>query len=42
MLLPEGSEKEIDGGFVGTQGAFEVYRGAHGGHRMANLRILLR
>ena len=42
MLLPEGSEKEIDSGFVGVLGAFEVYRGSVRGHRMANLRVLLR
>src|SRR5207245_7846847 len=42
MLLPEGSEKEIDSGFVGVVGAFEVYRGSIGGHRMANLRLVLR
>ena len=42
MLLPEGSEKAIDAGFVGIVGAFEVYRGSVRGHRMANLRVLLR
>ncbi len=42
MLLPDGSEERIDSGFVGTLGAFEIYRGAVGGHRMANLRIILR
>jgi hypothetical protein len=42
MLLPEGSEQEIDSGFVGVLGAFEVYRGSVRGHRMANLRVLLR
>jgi len=42
MLLPQGSEEMIDGGFTGVLGAFEVYRGAAGGHRMANLRIVLR
>src|SRR6266568_8405985 len=42
MLLPEGSEKSIDAGFVGVLGAFEVYRGSVRGHRMANLRIILR
>jgi hypothetical protein len=42
MLLPEGSEQEIDAGFVGILGAFEVYRGSVRGHRMANLRIILR
>jgi hypothetical protein len=42
MLLPDGSEKEIDEGFVGVLGAFEIYRGSSGGHRMANLRIILR
>ena len=36
MLLPEGSESEIDAGFVGVLGAFEIYRGSAGGHRMAN------
>jgi hypothetical protein len=42
MLLPEGGEGQIDAGFTGTLGAFEIYRGAAGGHRMANLRIVLR
>jgi hypothetical protein len=42
MLLPEGSETAIDSGFVGVLGAFEVYRGAVRGHRMANLRIVFR
>jgi hypothetical protein len=42
MLLPDGAEKEIDAGFVGVLGAFEVYRGSVRGHRMANLRVILR
>src|SRR5208283_1905989 len=42
MLLPEGSEKEIDSGFIGALGAFEIYRGSVRGHRMANLRLVLR
>jgi hypothetical protein len=42
MLLPEGGETEIAAGFVGVLGAFEIYRGFAGGHRMANLRIILR
>jgi hypothetical protein len=42
MLLPPGGEEMIDGGFTGTLGAFEVYRGAPSSHRMANLRIILR
>jgi hypothetical protein len=42
MLLPAGSEKKIDEGFLGVLGAFDVYRGSRRGHRMANLRIILR
>jgi hypothetical protein len=42
MLLPEGGEERIDSGFVGMLGAFEIYRGKTKGHRMANLRIILR
>jgi len=42
MLLPAGSENKIDAGFVGVLGAFEVYRGSVRGHRMANLRVILR
>ncbi len=42
MLLPEGGEQRIDAGFVGALGAFDIYRGSSGGHRMANLRIILR
>jgi hypothetical protein len=42
MLLPEGQEEAIDAGFVGVVGAFEIYRGKARGHRMANLRLMLR
>jgi len=42
MLLPEGSEEQVEAGFVGVLGAFEIYRGSVRGHRMANLRIILR
>lgn len=42
ILLPEGTEGEIDAGFIGVVGAFEVYRGKARGHRMANLRLILR
>jgi hypothetical protein len=42
MLLPEGSEQQIDAGFIGVLGAFEIYRGSARGHRMANLRVILR
>jgi hypothetical protein len=42
MLLPDGGEKEIDAGFLGVLGAFEIYRGSVRGHRMANLRVILR
>jgi hypothetical protein len=42
MLLPSGGEKEVDADFVGVLGAFEVYRGSVRGHRMANLRVILR
>jgi hypothetical protein len=42
MLLPAGSEERIDSGFTGVIGAFDIYRGAAGGHRMANLRLVLR
>ena len=42
MLLPEGSESKIDSGFLGVLGAFEIYRGSVRGHRMANLRVILR
>ena len=42
MLLPDGGEKEIEAGFVGVLGAFEIYRGSARGHRMANLRLVLR
>lgn len=42
MLLPADSEAEIDSGFAGVAGAFEVYRGSARGHRMANLRVILR
>jgi hypothetical protein len=42
MLLPDGGEQAIDAGFVGVLGAFEIYRGSVRGHRMANLRVILR
>ena len=42
MLLPQGSEEQIDSGFIGTLGAFEIYRGAVRGHRMANMRVIIR
>jgi hypothetical protein len=42
MLLPEDGEREIEAGFLGVLGAFEIYRGSSGGHRMANLRVILR
>jgi hypothetical protein len=42
MLLPKGGEDRINGGYVGVLGAFEVYRGKKAGHRMANLRVILR
>jgi hypothetical protein len=42
MLLPEGSEEQMAAGFIGTLGAFEIYRGAPRGHRMANLRVIFR
>jgi hypothetical protein len=42
MLFPEGSEQQIEAGFIGVLGAFEIYRGSSRGHRMANLRIILR
>jgi hypothetical protein len=32
----------IDAGGVGVFGAFEIYCGKKGGHRMANLRIIVR
>ncbi len=42
MLLPEGCEIEIDSGFVGVVGAFEIYPGSARSHRMANLEVILR
>ncbi len=42
MLLPNGSEEKIESGHLGELGAFEIYRGSVRGHRMANLRIVLR
>jgi hypothetical protein len=42
MLLRPGREEQIDAGFVGELGAFEIYRGKRRGHRMANLRLILR
>jgi hypothetical protein len=42
IVLPQGSERKIEAGFIGLLGAFEIYRGSSGGHRMANLRVILR
>jgi len=41
LLLPVECEKSIDEGELGTFGMFEIYRGRKGGHRMANLRLVL-
>jgi hypothetical protein len=35
-------EAVIEDGFMGVLGAFEIYRGSARGHRMANLRIIVR
>jgi len=42
MLLPTDADAQIEAGFIGVLGAFEVYRGSARGHRMANLRVILR
>ena len=42
MLLPPGSEMAIDAGDVCVFRVFEIYRDKKGGHRMANLRIIVR
>lgn len=42
MLLPRGSEDRVNAGHVGTLGAFQIYKGARRGHRMANMRLILR
>ena len=42
MLLPDGAESQINAGFVGVHGAFEIYQGKKAAHRMANLRVILR
>jgi hypothetical protein len=42
MLLPIDCEQAIDDGFIGTIGAFQIYRGSVRGHRMANLRLIVR
>jgi hypothetical protein len=41
-MLPPGAEHVLDRGFTGQLGAFSIYRGRPGGHRMANLRMVLR
>lgn len=42
-LLPPGSETVVDDpGFTGIVGSFEIYRGKSSGHRMSNLRLVLR
>jgi hypothetical protein len=41
FLLPAECGPAIDNGLLGTFGMFEVYRGRKGGHRMANLRLVL-
>jgi hypothetical protein len=41
-LLPPGGERAVDHGFTGQLGAFSIYRGRPGGHRMAHLRLILR
>lgn len=42
QILPDGADIEIENGFVGQIGAYEIYKGKAGGHRMANLRIIFR
>jgi hypothetical protein len=42
MLLPPTAEEAINARFIGTLGAFEIYKGVKRGHRMANLRVILR
>jgi hypothetical protein len=42
VLLPQDAEKEIENGFTGILGAYEIYKGKSGGHRMANLRLIFR
>ena len=42
MLLAKGDEESVDADFIGVVGAFEIYRGSLRGHRMANLRLILR
>lgn len=42
-LLPGGQERVVGHlGFTGLVGAFEVYRGKPGGHRMACIRVVIR
>jgi len=41
-LMPQGAEKEINDGFTGIIGAYEIYKGKSSGHRMANLRLLFK
>jgi hypothetical protein len=41
-ILPEKSEQEIDNGFIGQIGAYEIYKGKSKGHRMANLHLIFR
>lgn len=42
-VLPEGAEDSVDDArFTGQVGAYEVYRGKSTGHRMANVRLVLR
>lgn len=42
LLPPERAEVVRDPAFTGMVGAFEIYRGKPGGHRMACLRVVLR
>jgi hypothetical protein len=41
-ILPINSEQEIENGFIGAIGAYEIYKGKANGHRMANLRLIFR
>ncbi len=42
LLLPEESEHQVDDGYTGEVGAFDIYKGKGGGHRMALARAVLR
>lgn len=42
QILPKNYEYKLENNFVGTLGAYEIYKGKKNGHRMCNLHLIFR